>query len=316
MLDAVAVWWRIQLDPADRSRDAVFASRVETAIAAATAWTTREPQRAEAWFYLGAAYAARSQWRVLRGEHLAAARDGKRIKDALEQALALDPAMADAYFGLGLYHYYAAVAPRMLKVLRWLLLLPGGDRVGGLDEMLRARQTGQIVRSEAGYQLHIVYLWYEKQPARAVELLEELQARYPHNPHFRQTIAEIQDFYIDDTAASLRTWEGLLEAAQEGKVAEPAMAETSARLGIALQLDQLSRGEEGLDHLRHVIAAQPAAPVGAVSRAHMQMGDVLARVGRRAEAADAYRAAIRSSGSRDPLRIGARARAALRAVTR
>ena len=46
---------------------------------------------AEAWFYLGAAYGARVQWRVLRQEHLAAARDGKRIKEALEQALALDP---------------------------------------------------------------------------------------------------------------------------------------------------------------------------------------------------------------------------------
>ena len=54
-------------------------------------WTAQEPTRAEAWFYAGAAYGVRVQWRALRGERLAAARDGKRIKDVLERALALDP---------------------------------------------------------------------------------------------------------------------------------------------------------------------------------------------------------------------------------
>jgi hypothetical protein len=83
VLDAVATWWRIRLDANDTSTDKVFARRVEQAIAASAAWTAREPRRAEAWFYLGAGYAARSQWRSLRGEPLAAARDGKRIKDAL-----------------------------------------------------------------------------------------------------------------------------------------------------------------------------------------------------------------------------------------
>ena len=38
------------------------------------------------------------------------------IKDALERALALDPTLHDAYFGIGLYHYYADVAPAALKV--------------------------------------------------------------------------------------------------------------------------------------------------------------------------------------------------------
>jgi hypothetical protein len=98
---------------------------------------------------------------------------------------ALDPGLTDAYFAIGLYHYYANVAPRALKIQRWLLLLPGGDRVeGGLAEMLRARATGQLVRSEADYQLHLIYLWYEKEPERALELIRELRARHPRNPHF------------------------------------------------------------------------------------------------------------------------------------
>ena len=46
---------------------------------------------------------------------LGAARDGKRIKDSLERALALDPRLQEAYFGIGLYHYYADVAPTAAK---------------------------------------------------------------------------------------------------------------------------------------------------------------------------------------------------------
>src|ERR1051325_11883079 len=64
LLDAVGVWWQIQLDPASLAHDTQFASRVDATIASADAWTKREPQRAEAWFYLGGAYGARAQWRV------------------------------------------------------------------------------------------------------------------------------------------------------------------------------------------------------------------------------------------------------------
>jgi tetratricopeptide (TPR) repeat protein len=233
LLEAVAIWWRIQLAPHDRSRDAAFRTRVDGALVAAAAWTAREPARAEAWFYLAGAYGARAQWRVLRGERLAAARDGGRIRDALERALALDPDLADASFALGLYRYYADVAPMALKILRWMLLLPGGDREDGLRQMLGARHNGLVAASEADYQLHLIYLWYEKQPQPALDLLRELVSRHPRNPHFRKAIAEVQDVYLGDVQASLASWEALLEAARTGQVAEPAIAETYARRGIA-----------------------------------------------------------------------------------
>ncbi|MBI3049503.1 MAG: hypothetical protein HYY76_14450 [Acidobacteria bacterium] len=316
LLEVVAVWWRIQLDPLNTARDADFQKRAEAAIAATAAWTAREPERAEVWFYLAGAYGARAQWRVLRGERFAAARDGKRIKSALERASALDPDMADAYFGLGLYHYYADVAPAILKMLRWLLLLPGGDRARGLQEMLRAQRAGALLRSEADYQLHLIYLWYEKRPERALALLRDLQARHPRNPHFRQAIADLHDVYLHDVKASLEAWQTLFDAAHEGQVAEPALAEASARLGAALQLDRLGETDAAIEHLRAVIAGRPAAPFGALARAHLQLGQALDRAGRRADAAAAYGDAIAAAGPRDPLRVAARARAALRAMRR
>src|SRR6476659_2607179 len=244
LLDAVSVWWQIQLDPASVAHDSQFQSRVDAAIDSAEAWTRREPQRAEAWFYLGGAYGARAQWRVLRRERLGAARDGKRIKEALERALALDPRLQEAYFGIGLYHYYADVAPAAAKMLRWLLLLPGGDKTEGMQEMMRARQHAELFGDEADYQLHVIYLWYEKQPQRALALLTDLRDRHPRNPLFPQLIAQVQDVYLHDLQASLRTWRSLLDAARAHRVAYSELAEMRARLGIASVLERLHHETE------------------------------------------------------------------------
>jgi tetratricopeptide (TPR) repeat protein len=277
VLEAVAVWWEIQLDPGSVARDPLFQTRVEGAIDAAEAWTRREPQRAEAWFYLGGAYGARAQWRVLRGERLAAARDGKRIKESLERALMLDPELQEAYFGIGLYHYYADVAPTTAKILRWLLLLPGGDRTEGMQEMLRAREHGALLRDEADYQLHVIDLWYEKQPQRALDLLTGLRARHPRNPLFPQLIAQVQDVYFHDLTGALHTWHTLLDAAQTNGVEYPELAETRARLGMAGVLERLNEPDAAIEQLRAVIAAKPLAPFGAYAQAQRDLARLIAR---------------------------------------
>src|SRR6188472_3905056 len=156
VLGATSLWWQILVDPESRELDDEFSAAVDRAIASTEAWTDRSPDDAEAWFFNGGAYAARVQWRVLREEKLAAARDGKAIKVALERAIELDPTLEDAYFGVGMYKYYADVAPAAAKFLRFLMLLPGGDRKEGLDQMLRARTRGRLLQGEADYQLHVI----------------------------------------------------------------------------------------------------------------------------------------------------------------
>lgn len=234
-LEALSLWWQIQLDLDNHQLDAPFMTAVNTAIAEAERWTVAEPERAEAWFYLGAAYGARSQYRVYRVERLAAARDGKRIKEALEKALALDPSMRDAEFGIGMYRYYAGVAPAIFRFLRFFLLLPGGDRAGGLEQLERAAALGVLVRGEAQYQIQVLYLWYEHKSKEALALIRGLQQRYPHNLLFRQIEAEVLDKYFHDHAASLKASEQLLALAQARAVFRHDIAERVARRNIAAQ---------------------------------------------------------------------------------
>lgn len=272
-----ALWWEMQLDPASRALDDHFSASVDQAIDEATAWTTREPERAEAWFYLGAAVGARAQWKVLRGERLSAARDGRHIKSALERALELDPNLHDAEFGIGLYRYYADIAPAVLRWLRWLFLLPGGDREEGLDEILRASRLGSLVTGEADYQLHLIYLWYEERFADALDLVLSLQARYPRNPLFRQVEAEIRDVYFSDWRGSLAASESLLASARAGDVNRPAVAAVHAQLNIATQLHRLGHHARARALAEALVAARPTAPIDARARA----ADLLRAIDRR-----------------------------------
>ncbi len=300
LMRATALWWRIQLDPGDKSRDARFRSQIDAAIASVEAWAAREPKRADAWFFVGAAYGLRIPFRALRGERLSAARDGKQVKDALERALALDPSLQEANFGIGLYRYYADILPAALKFLRWMLLLPGGNRVEGLQQMQRARDSGGLLRGEADLQLAWIDLWYEQKVDEALRLLEGLRATYPHNPFFLQAIAEVHSVYRHDDAASLDAWRTLLALARDRKVALPDASEARARLGIARRLDAFGETDAAIDQLQAVVDARPAAPYGAAALAQYRLGAAFDRMGWRDRAVAAYPDRHRVSSARRP----------------
>jgi tetratricopeptide (TPR) repeat protein len=310
---AVAAWWEIQLNPESRALDARFNALAESAISASEAWTEREPDRAEAWFYVAGSYAPLVQWHVLRGQRVAAAREGKKIKDALERALALDPTLTDAHFGIGLYHYYADVAPTSAKILRFLLFLPGGDRAEGMKEMLEVRDHGELLRGEAEYQLQILYLWYEHQPGKAIEILQQLDAAYSSNPLFLRQIADIRDTYFHDHPASAAAWRGLLARARAGRVHAPERTDVRAHLGLAVELDAMFETDRAIDQLTTVLhAAADAMPYGARARAERLLGNAYDRLGHHDLAMAAYAAALGDVPEDDALRTREQVREAQR----
>ena len=235
------------------------------------------------------------------------AREGNRIREALERALALDPTIADAYFGIGLYHYYAAVAPAAAKVLRWLLILPGGDRVKGLREMETAREHGELLQGEADYQLHLIYLWYEKDTPKALDLLARLDARYPTNPLFLQEIAEVEDTYVHNWPASAASWERLLDRARSGRIAAHVRGtEVRARLGLAAMLDSMAETDRAIEQLNAVVQSHPTEPPGARARGELQLGRAYDRLGRRDLAVAAYKAALDAASADESIRARAK----------
>jgi tetratricopeptide (TPR) repeat protein len=148
-------------------------------------------------------------------------------------------------------------------MLRWLLLLPGGNRAQGLREMLQAREGGVLLRGEADYQLHWIYLWYEHQPARAVDLLRSLDSQYPRNPIFLQRIAEVEDEYFHDHAASAASWRLLIDRARDGRAPHTRLA--NAYLSLGIEHAHLGDRERAIAALHTAIALAPHDDVDNVS---------------------------------------------------
>ena len=170
------------------------------------------------------------------------------------------PSLSDARFGIGLYKYYAAIAPAFARFFRFLFLLPGGNREEGLSDMEAVHARGVLLRGEADYQLHWIYLWYEQQPQRALDLLRALAAQYPANPHFVERIAETEDRYLHDPAASLKTWQAMVDRAPQ--MGDPRLAATMGRHGRRRGCWMRSyETDRAVEELRQVIDSAPIRTV-------------------------------------------------------
>ena len=197
LLEADANWWKIYLteanliDPdvfealseAATPYDGDFRRLDELAILKAETRIRAHQDEARSYFYAGLAYGLRARLEALRDHALATAHAGKRLRSFSLAALKLDPNLNDAYFGVGLYNYFEDTLPTYVKMLRFLILLPGGDRLVGLRQIQRAMEKGQLVTSEAKFHLAKNYSRpMERQLARSLELLRQMEQQYPHNP--------------------------------------------------------------------------------------------------------------------------------------
>ncbi len=197
LLEADENWWKIYLTEADlvdpdvfearteavTAYDSDFARAVDLAITKAEARIKAHQDEAFNCFCEGLAYGLRSQLEALRGHVLATARAGKRLRNLSLTALKLDPNLNDAWFGVGLYNYFVDTLPTYVKMLRFLILLPGGDRVEGLRQMRLAMDKGQLVPAEAKFHLAKNYCRaFDRQYAASLELFRQMQQQYPHNP--------------------------------------------------------------------------------------------------------------------------------------
>jgi tetratricopeptide (TPR) repeat protein len=197
LLEADANWWKIYLTEANLIDPDVFEALSEVAtpydsdfrrldeLAIRKAETRLHAHQDEAcsYFYEALGYGLRARLEALRDHALGTARAGKKLRNLSLAALKLDPNLNDAWFGVGLYNYFVDTLPTYVKVLRFLILLPGGDRLVGLRQIQQAMDRGQLVNSEARFHLAKNYSRpLDRQYARSLELLRQMEQQYPHNP--------------------------------------------------------------------------------------------------------------------------------------
>ena len=140
----------------------------------------KDEDNIDALYYLGVAYGNLARYFGMTNSYLNGYWYAKKAKKYLKEVIQKDPECYDGYIGLGLYHYYADVMPKFIKVLSFLLGIEG-DREKGLEELRLAVSKSDFTRIEAMYYLADIYLCFEKNYEEASILFEDLVKKYPNN---------------------------------------------------------------------------------------------------------------------------------------
>ena len=145
----------------------------------------KQNETAEMQLYAGMADAAAARLYALRGENRNTARSGVRAREHFLRAKALDPALADADFGLGLYNYYVDTLSAIAKILRFFMGIPGGSKQEGVRLLEHAIADGVLTPSIARFYLAMNLHRYDQQYERALTIISPLAEKYPSNPLFQ-----------------------------------------------------------------------------------------------------------------------------------
>lgn len=196
LLEVEARWWKGYCEACEvkygiidvfhrgkRPQDGEYLALADKAIRLAAAQLA-ESDSSEMHLYSGLGWALKARLYVLRDERRAAAHAGVYAREEFLKTLRLNPEMADAETGLGLYNYYVDTLSAFVKILRFFMGIPGGSRKEGTRQLEIGMNRGELTAVEARFYLARNLRNYEEQYDRAASVLQSLTVRYPLNPIF------------------------------------------------------------------------------------------------------------------------------------
>lgn len=134
--------------------------------------------------YAGMGNALKVRVYGLRGENRNAARAAVNGRTHMLRALELDPEMADATAALGIYNYYVDTLSPIVKLLRFFMGIPGGDKEKGVEQMQVGMNQGVLLGVDVRFILARALRQYDRKYEQALSVAQPLVERYPRNPLF------------------------------------------------------------------------------------------------------------------------------------
>jgi hypothetical protein len=196
LLEAEAQWWKIYCAACDikwgmvdawrrgkKPEDDTYLALADKAIQLAQAQLVKSDS-AEMHLYMGTGWSLKVRLYSLRGENRNVVRAAVTARTEFLRANQIDPQMADAKVGLGLYNYYVDTLSPIVKLLRFFMGIPGGNKKEGIRQLETGMDQGALMVVEARFYLAKNLRTYDEQYSRAATIMEPLVARYPHNPIF------------------------------------------------------------------------------------------------------------------------------------
>ncbi len=217
-LQALALEWRLEQDPAVRTHDGEVLALADRALGLSASRLGRDPSDRRALLARGAAHGVKSRLHLFRWEKGPASREAVRMREALVAAREAGEQALDLDFGLGLYDYYADTLPRFFKVVAFVLRIPGGDRERGLDALARVARGGSTFHDdEARVQMYDVHSFFERKPDRALHWIREMWRRHPGWPLWGLKLAQLLGEPMGLWGESASVARQILATAEEGR---------------------------------------------------------------------------------------------------
>jgi tetratricopeptide (TPR) repeat protein len=257
-----SAWAMAQTPPAEEIADLMARSQYEAASDAAIAWQERAPDDAQAAYWAG-----RTAGQMAMGAGMFSAMSwAGDSREAFEKAVELDPGYVDAQFALMQYYL---IAPG----------IAGGDKEEAKNIAKRLEQLSPL----AGHKAKSQFLFREKDNDGYLREMEAALALAPADP---EALGSIVGSYLskDDSARA----KAAIDAAVAIDPAQPLIRYQFAKWA-AITGQELELALQTVDEL----LALPRYPDGfSLAGAHHRRGQILSKLGRKADALSAYEAAL------------------------
>ena len=192
-LQALALEWRLEQDPASRAHDAEVLALADRALGLADAQLGRDPGDARALLARGAAHGVKSRLHLFRWEKGPASREAVRMREALARRAGRGRRRrSTSTSASGSTTTTPTPCPRFFKLVAFVLRIPGGDRERGLERVARVARGGSLFHDdEARVQMYDIHSYFERKPDRALHWIREMWRLHPGWPIWGLKLAQL-----------------------------------------------------------------------------------------------------------------------------
>lgn len=224
-----------------------FKREVDLAIKKGEKYIKKNKKNPLGFFYLGGAYGFRGLHEVKKRQWIKAFVDGLKGLNHLKKSLVIREDFYDAYFGLGMYHYWRSAMTKKL------IFLPGlsDQRQQGINELKLVIEKGKYATIESKFGLVTCY-YNEAIYDSALAINSDLYADFPFDPSVLYLRAKIFE--------KTERWQDLYDITQDLYKLITDYEHQSIGYQIechylkALALNKLNKKQEAVQHLETAIA--------------------------------------------------------------
>lgn len=281
---------RFQRLPPDAKLDNEFQTVSKEALERARRRLKSNPNDIDGLFSLGLVYGLQANYLAgVKADYFGGLRVGEKSFDHIQRLRRQRPELHDPAVILGIHDYILGSLPRLHRFFLFFLGARG-SRDRGREYLEEAASSGEFLRTYAKVLLAVAY-FREGQLDRAVQLGEELRARYPRNPIFTLEMAKLyrrQERLAQATQTCRELLAELIAHPHNPRILGP----EDALLELGLVEDAQGQPQRALESLRQVEEI-PGATQRVLARAFLERGKIFDRLGQREHALAEYEKVIR-----------------------